>query len=275
MEHQYIEDNDIVDAYLLNRLSDDEKRSFEEHLFACDHCFEAVRLSESFISNVRRSSEEGILSHKEPESLSFFSGGWRLAFVFASCCLVLTSTAVFWYALILVPRLKNELVSERRKQEDVARQAEKEIGQLKEVVGKARADATPGPPERKPETLQIQPNIPVFVLENNRDLRDENKFSIPAGSSSVILWMETGGSDEFKSFRLELVSEGKVFRKIEGLKRNGYGAVSVALSVDLFPSGPVVARLLGSKAQSYTLAAEFPFTLLNGRDGKKSGAVSR
>ncbi len=42
-----VHSGDLVERYALGELSDAERSSFEDHFFACDSCFEAVRLMQS------------------------------------------------------------------------------------------------------------------------------------------------------------------------------------------------------------------------------------
>ena len=53
MKHPRIDDEHVVDRYLANELSDEEVEAFEEHLFECAACLEAVEWGDELRRGVR------------------------------------------------------------------------------------------------------------------------------------------------------------------------------------------------------------------------------
>jgi Putative zinc-finger len=53
MDHQEIQQSDMIDRYLAERLTDEEASRFEEHLLECPSCLEQVRWAEDFQDAVR------------------------------------------------------------------------------------------------------------------------------------------------------------------------------------------------------------------------------
>jgi anti-sigma factor RsiW len=53
MEHSYIEEHNIVDRYLLGKLSVEERVRFEEHLADCMQCLDHVETSDDFRTVLR------------------------------------------------------------------------------------------------------------------------------------------------------------------------------------------------------------------------------
>jgi hypothetical protein len=47
VDHTYIEDNHVVQRYLLGKLSPGEEERFEQHYLECDECLDQLRLAES------------------------------------------------------------------------------------------------------------------------------------------------------------------------------------------------------------------------------------
>ncbi|MCB1055803.1 MAG: zf-HC2 domain-containing protein [Acidobacteria bacterium] len=58
MDHPQIENERILDRYLVGQLSDEEEALFEEHLFACAECLEAVRWGEELRQGLRAVATE-------------------------------------------------------------------------------------------------------------------------------------------------------------------------------------------------------------------------
>jgi len=69
MLHTQIKNDEVIERYIRNRLSPEERRDFEEHFFACDDCFDKVQETERFVAGVRDAVERGILPPLE-ENLS-------------------------------------------------------------------------------------------------------------------------------------------------------------------------------------------------------------
>src|SRR5258705_12020300 len=69
--HKHIEDNDVVEQYVLNKLSADERRAIQEHFFECDQCFEQAQMSTRFVAGVRDASKSGVLSADQAGSLPY------------------------------------------------------------------------------------------------------------------------------------------------------------------------------------------------------------
>lgn len=53
MDHQEIQQADLIDRYLAHRLTEEEAVRFEEHLLECPACLEQVRWAEDFQDSVR------------------------------------------------------------------------------------------------------------------------------------------------------------------------------------------------------------------------------
>lgn len=99
MDCRGVEDQEILERYLLGQLSDPDREEFEQHFFACDSCFSQLQTELALQDELRqhpphRGRASGV-------SLRQF-WGWRLAFAFAVVALV---AVILWYA---VPRPQPE-----------------------------------------------------------------------------------------------------------------------------------------------------------------------
>jgi len=58
MDHAYIEDNQIVDRYLMGRLPEDEAERFADHSLGCQRCLDDLALAERMQRGMRRAAVE-------------------------------------------------------------------------------------------------------------------------------------------------------------------------------------------------------------------------
>lgn len=58
IDHQEAVKNLMAERYLLGELNAGEREAYEEHLFACDTCFEQVKAGTEFVSHLRRIGTE-------------------------------------------------------------------------------------------------------------------------------------------------------------------------------------------------------------------------
>lgn len=56
MTHDFIDEHQIVDRYLMNRLSAEEAARFEEHYLGCQHCLDQLELAESLQRGFKRAA---------------------------------------------------------------------------------------------------------------------------------------------------------------------------------------------------------------------------
>ena len=58
--HEQIEENLILDRYLMGRLSQAERAEFEDHFMACETCLEAIELATAFRRDLKREAVRDI-----------------------------------------------------------------------------------------------------------------------------------------------------------------------------------------------------------------------
>src|SRR5947207_15969579 len=101
MTQQEIEENGIIERYVLHQLSADERLAFQEHYFTCDECFERAQTEARFIASVRESSRSGILADSSKEMAGGVSfkrrlfGGWLVPALAASLLVALALTGLW------------------------------------------------------------------------------------------------------------------------------------------------------------------------------------
>ena len=68
MDHNYIQNNDIIDKYLLHQLTEEEESELEEHLLFCDECLNALEKRKAIIGIIRNKLPDEINRQKLTDS---------------------------------------------------------------------------------------------------------------------------------------------------------------------------------------------------------------
>lgn len=128
MDHYQIEQEEIIDRYILGKLSAKEESSFEEHYFSCDQCFTAVREKEKVILGLKDATSRGVFVLREVKKAPALELlGWLKSVTFSPVMAMATSILVFallypaWRGIFTVSELKRQLNELRQPQANVPR----------------------------------------------------------------------------------------------------------------------------------------------------------
>jgi hypothetical protein len=121
MDHEKIKNEDIVDRYILGKLSAEEKQLFEEHYFGCDECFSAVQDADAVILGLKDLARNGELVIAGAETRRTVPAWlkaliWRPAFAYALAAVVLVLVYPAWRGVMKVSRLESEIEALRQPQ---------------------------------------------------------------------------------------------------------------------------------------------------------------
>jgi hypothetical protein len=281
MTHEEITEQEIVEQYVLNRLSADKRRAFQEHFFECDDCFAQAQTTARFVSGVRHASAVGTLAPVDTgkTAAAFWNSGWwrpALAISLAACLLLVVM--VVWLSISRA-RLQRELANvgqanpafEARAQQSVdtaRRDAEEKQRQL-DVERAERAkleqrleELQRKSPERPDQNLLAQ-NIPSATLESSRDTTAAAQLTIPAGASRVRFLIPTESSDRFRSFSIDIVTKNKtLIDTINGARPSRSGLLSVSVIAARLDSGDYRVRLYGVNKGQRELLAEYDLQVI-------------
>ena len=271
--HKEIKDNDIIELYVLNKLSADERRAFQEHFFECDQCFEEAQTTARFIAGVREASKAGILTTSSTESVkprgsSLWIAWLKPAFALTATVSLALAIALVWLVFNQIPRLRQELARERQAREQSERENQQNIDKAKEELENERRQLEVERGERAKAQSHVeelarnrepQPNAPIVMLEAVRSSRDKvNQLNLPATAGSAILWIDVESGNRFDSFRLQiLVSNNRLVETIAGAKPNSYGALVVNVPTKSLQNGKYVVKLYGVKSGQRELVGEY------------------
>jgi hypothetical protein len=241
MMHREIEDREIIERYVRNQLSAEERRVFEEHFFGCEECFEKLQATERFTAGIRDAGSQGLLEGIPSEAVPARTWrAWMLpAFAASSCAAVLLAVAAGWALLYQVPKLRHQL-----------NQASAEV--------RTRGEAIAALQKHVASSAQAETNVPLVMLEATRDAQaPPNDATLSSDARHLTLWIELPSSTS-GSFLLEISAlGGRPLQTLENLKRNAYGALVVSLPAEVLQSGIYTVRLSRQEPSPVTLVAEY------------------
>ena len=284
MTHQQIHDNDVIEQYVLEKLSPDARRAFQEHYFECDECFEHTTAAARFIAGVRAESRSGVLAAHQTERPSFwnrlipaaYDPRWAMPALAMGLMLAVVLTGLWALSLrrenqqlarqtaeqaATTERLRGletkirELEAGSSASQEQKESLAREINSLKEQLAAAeRQRETQVAQLRQPDVSLRQPevNVPVRNIYPVGDVQrsggsDEiNRLNVGRGARSFVLILSDykPGSS---SYELELRSpSGKLVTRRAGLKPDKNGELSVLLNRSLLSQGQYKLKLFGA-----------------------------
>lgn len=240
--HQDIKDQEIVERYVRNQLSPEERRAFEEHFFGCEECFAKLQIMERFIAGLDDAGNRGLLDSSrstETSPVRTWSSWMFPALAASSCAVIVLAIVAGWTLLSSVPKLQKQL---NQASADVSAQREA-IAALEKQVASA---------------TQTEINVPLVMLQATRDAQAPTAEAfLPAGAAHLVLWIDAV-SPRFRTFRLELYgAEDKPVETLKQLALNSYGALAVALPAQRLRPGEFRIKLFGEEPTAETLLAEY------------------
>jgi hypothetical protein len=240
MLHAQIESEEVVERYVRNQLSPQDRQAFEEHFFACDECFEKLRAMDGFVAGVRDAAVRGLLDGEEPIAVPVVAGNWwRWAFAAAAGTAVALGAIAAWMFFSTIPALNAELdgaKSKLRVQRYTPSQSQPGDSQLAEV------------------------NVPLVILQASRG-QESTVANLPADAKQLVVWIEVGPT-RFRSYRMEILSlSNQPIVSVDGLKPGPYGALAVGLPAAELPAGNFRVTLVGQDPPPASLVGEYPLKI--------------
>jgi hypothetical protein len=272
MDHEQIAEHNVVERYVLGRLTSEEEERFEEHLLECPDCRLQVEREDDFQDSLHAvAAEEAARAATRVGVIAWLGRrsalrGWLLA-----------------AALLLLAALPLWLLRERSRLQG-------QIGQLQ--AGLAHPPAAPAPapaapvpsgdPAEKEKLLaeiaaqkdansrlseqlarlsRPQVNVPIFSLGFLRgDEGTANRVELGKAPQWIVLLVELP-PETAKSYRATLAAAGgKTVWEGGGLIPTADGTVTLSLDSAELEPGPYRIRLTGVDAQGRTApAGEIPF----------------
>ena len=275
MTHQEINQNEIVERYLLHKLPPEERHAFQEHFFDCDDCFQQVQTTSRFIAGVRHASRRGLLDRKKEALTWSWSSGWLKSALACSAVLLLLAVVFVWLWFNRSPETNRNLAgaSETRPQvvaptPNATDQAGKhpDDTQQPETNQNGRAKLDEPKLQRQPVNAQPRPdqnligqaNIPTVTLESSRDSgTPDNQLAISPEATRIRLLIPVEPGNRFQSFTVQIIGSGKNVIETVKAMPNRAGTLSVSMPAGRFESGDYRVKLIGNRGPQQELVGDY------------------
>jgi hypothetical protein len=262
MDHQYIEEQNIPDRYLLGKLRAEERARFEEHFIDCRECLDRLETTEDFRGALRSVAAEEITRGYAQAGLLArtariwqLSRVWRAAILLGSILLLAALPAALWIrsrgeraqfgptsaelnrryeeSRQRAERLEQELQVLQRQSTEQRRQLETRLeGERQERTRLA---------EELEKSKRPQAAPPVFILSLARSGvagQPVNRITLPRSASRIILSPELEPDPDLQSYRATLLTaDNRRVWSAANLHLNSKDALNLSLNTSLFKSG--------------------------------------
>ena len=233
MNHQGIEDDDRLEAYVTGRMGPEERAELEVHLVDCPACLARVEAVQGLLGGLHALENQLPVQPVRPARSSWLR---RAAYVLAAFAVV--AAAVFW-SEARERRLERALEAERA----AAASARQEVGALGARLSAAESARAP---ERSPPALPSG-HIPVLSLIATRGT-ELPTLALPPPGVPAVLVVERESPPRFARYRVTLQGPGgEVLR--EELSPSSRDLVAVGLDPALLRPGLHVLSLEGVSGQ--------------------------
>lgn len=219
MNHDYVEEHQIADLYVMGRLEADEEARFEEHYLGCPECLDRIELAEALRDGLHQVAAEEMVKAKVRTAVVQRLGrmAW-LARAARSGRLGLVTTALL---LILLVPLGVWVQRERARSSELATRLER--------------------------TLAPQGNVPILTLGAQRSTPESgpvDRVRLPEPPGWIVLSIDLAGAD-FPGYRGSLLFEGDEVWRGDDLLPDAGGALALSLHSSFLRPGDYELRLEG------------------------------
>lgn len=248
MEHDYIQEHQVVDRYVQGRLSGAEADLFEDHYLTCEECLQRLRIAEKFQSGFRRVAAEEAAGAEEAVGVGILAAflrsrrGLALSAVFA---VLLAASALL---AVRSARLGNDLEEARARlaqthaeEERRAAAARSEAESLRARLAEQREAAS------RMEKKAVRPRLPqaagawivtlVPVRSGPAAGEPAQRVVLPPGPQWIVLALdlELDASGTYRAV-VERQGGGAVWTG-EGLRPSPQGELAIGLDSSLLAPG--------------------------------------
>lgn len=281
MDHAYVEEHDLVEAYLAGRLSESDRDAFEAHYFDCETCLERLETANDFREGMRQVAAEDIAQVSATHvrlgllaAIAALSLRHRLAL--AGAFLLLVALPSLWLAQ-RNRGLQQQLAAASAGAEQQRATLEGRVQSLEQARAADRRRLTEElsrERERRGREVTIQTpqvNVPLFLLAAVRSGEPEgrepvNQIPLSSTTGSVILTAELATVD-FPAYRASLHDAGgKEIWQAEGLHPDSRDTLVLLLPASMLRPGDYRLTIEGAQngGARFTVAA-YQFRVVRSR----------
>jgi len=264
MDHSYVEEHDLVESYLAERLSESEREAFEAHYFACETCLERLETANDFRDGMRQIAAED-LAHAATAHV-------QLGLLAGLAALSRRHRLALAGILLLLALLPLWLVARNRGLERQRTALEAQLHSLEQTEASDRRrhaeELAQARQAHSSEAAAVQPqvNVPIFLLAAVRggDAGREPVSQLPLTptAGSVILTAELATID-FAAYRASLRADGKEVWQAGDLHPDSRDTLVLLLPASMLRPGVYQLTIEGARTGgAWSVAAVYPFRVV-------------
>ncbi|HSR51481.1 MAG TPA: hypothetical protein VLV83_11675 [Acidobacteriota bacterium] len=285
MRHEYIEENQIVDRYLMEQLSDQEREAFEDHYLHCARCQDDLEAARALRGGLKAAAgrgwaqtpselEGGWGSRRRPRPL------WTLAAVAVLAALLLLPPIYLFLQMNELDSQLQQARSDLRESRDTAEQRAQQVGRLSQELqalqsqlgqeeGRLQQQLQQERQARQQLAADLQRmgrpqiNTPVIPLDALRSAPSEGSATVvrPADDSSWVVLSLLLDRTGFAGYRVQLRQVDEVAWQSDGLRPNYRDELVLNLPVDMLREGDYQLHVHGLREDgSYRPLGRYAFT---------------
>ena len=295
MDHNYIDQHDIVDRYLMGRLVLEESEQFEDHFIDCPLCIDRLQTTRDFKQGLRLLAVEQPLleeSHGAAQSRRLFPkpSFWKPLAV-AACCLLLVAIAGSILLFNQIRRLLDETsqaknassewqrryeeqqqaaLSSEQKRQEIERSFKEEVSQLEaklrdEQMQRKRAGGG------FQDWMQPGINLQIFVLGSVRASDPEhtgnvNEIKLPRAAKGFLMSVPLEGEAKYENYRATIFANNRRFWRESGLKPDPFNSLVMGFNSSFFRAGNYLLTIEGlPRRDDPVTIGHYPFSIIKNR----------
>lgn len=283
MDHEQIEQFNIVDRYVMSRLVEEESVQFEEHFIDCPQCIDRLKTARGLTQGLRRftveqAARQESATARESRGASLGSltrRSWGLA-----ACVALLAIVFISIALIQIRDLRQDvarsdtaiselqrLQDESQKSASASAQDHQEVEQdLRDRVRQLETDLQTAQKGRADQAVAshgwMQPvtNLPIFVLNAIRG-PEVTEINLSRVAMDFVIALPLEEKAKHRTYRVTVLKEQRVLWESPNLKPDADNALVIGFNSSFFQPGKYVLKVEGvpTSSGSGSTTANYPF----------------
>lgn len=285
MDHDYIEQFDLVDRYLMGKLAAEESARFEEHFVDCLHCIDRLKTTENLVEGLRLVAVEQASkaeSYARPSRAGYFlkAISWKpMPLAAASLLLLLIAGAILATNRIRDLRSEvNQAKSDSAERESLlqeqrrnAERREQELaGQISQLEDKIQAGQKqpPDQPARPVDLAHPVMSLPVIYLKPvTRGEPAAGRVTLPRSPADLHFLLPLEGEVQHNDYHVTISDDrGGPVWKGRGFKPGDLRSLFIRVNSGLLRPGGYTFEVEGITSEgAYTPVGNYPVRAIKAR----------
>lgn len=283
MDHDYIEQFDIVDRYVMSRLVAEEKEQFEEHFIDCPQCIDSMKTARGLtqglhLFTVQQAAQRQGDSAKKSE---WFFLQWvsQKAWAVVACGLLLGIILISIVYILQIRNLRREVARsesavlnlQRRYEDDqqsalALAQSRQEMEQdLKSHIQQLEADLQKAGADTEGTSRGwVRPliNLPIVVLGSVRDSK-VTEINLSRAPMDFVMSVPLEEKAKYRTYYVTVLKDQRVVWESNKVKPDPDNALTIGFNSSFFQQGRYVLQVEGVPiAAGSRGGASYPFRVI-------------